>query len=81
MKSIHELKDQLAQPGRVCLITVRPERRAIPVIVESVKAIAGTGLEGDHYASRGGKRQITLIAQEHLNAVASMLGKEHIVLY
>ena len=43
--------------------------------MESVQAVADVGLEGDHYASKGGKRQVTLIAQEHLDAVASILGK------
>ena len=80
MKSIRELTNQLAQSGRVGQIMVRPQRRATPVVVESVEAIADVGLEGDHYASKGGKRQVTLIAQEHLNAVASMLGKRVIAL-
>lgn len=78
MKSIRELTNQLAQPGRVSLITVRPERRAQPIIVEEVEAVADIGLKGDHYASKGGKRQVTLIAEEHLMAVASMLGIDRI---
>ena len=78
MKSILELTNQLAQPGCVSLITIRPERKAQPIIVEYVEAVADIGLEGDHYASKGGKRQVTLIAQEHLDAVASIMGKESI---
>ncbi len=75
MKSIHELTSQLAQNGKVDLITIRPERREAPTILNEVEAIERIGLQGDHYKSKGGKRQVTLIAQEHLNAVASMLGK------
>lgn len=78
MKSIQELTSQFAQHGRVELITIRPERRSTPLIVDEVLAVAQIGLEGDHYASKEGKRQVTLIAQEHLNAAASMLGKGQI---
>lgn len=78
MKSIEELTSQFAQPGKVALITIRPERRSIPLILEDVLAVEQIGLEGDHYASKDGKRQVTLIAQEHLNAAASILGKDSI---
>ncbi|MFY0591197.1 MOSC domain-containing protein [Roseivirga sp.] len=78
MKSIEDLMRQFAQPGKVEIITIRPERRAAPEIRERVNAKASVGLEGDHYASKGGKRQVTIIALEHLRAAASMLGKEKI---
>jgi len=38
----------------------------------------GQGLDGDHYAGNGGKRQITLIQAEHLVAAAAMLGADAI---
>lgn len=78
MKSIQELTSQFAQAGRVELITIRPERRGTPLMLDEVIAVEQIGLEGDHYASKNGKRQVTLIAQEHLNAAASMLGKDNI---
>jgi MOSC domain-containing protein YiiM len=31
------------------------------------------GLQGDHYAGRSGKRQVTLIQAEHLPAIAHMM--------
>ncbi len=68
-----ELKSQFAQPGQVELITIRPERRTTPEVHYEVKAIADQGLEGDHYASKGGKRQVTFIMQEHLKVVESLL--------
>jgi len=78
MKSIEELTSQFAQSGKVVLITIRAERRSVPVRLEEVVAVEEIGLKGDHYASKSGNRQVTLIAQEHLNAAASMLGKDSI---
>ncbi|WP_236017356.1 MOSC domain-containing protein [Roseivirga sp. E12] len=59
-------------------VTIRPYRKQPPLMMTEVNAIAEVGLEGDHYASKGGKRQVTLISQEHINAVASFMGKEGI---
>ncbi len=77
-KSIQELTSQFAQGGTAQLVTIRQERKQLPVSIEEVQALAEIGLEGDHYASKGGKRQVTLIAQEHINAVASILGVESV---
>ena len=77
-KSIPYLTNQFAQNGTVQLITIRPKRGELPVILHDVEAIADRGLSGDHYASKGGKRQVTLIQAEHIAGVSSMLGKEKI---
>lgn len=77
-RSIKELTNQFAQFGIVKLVTIRPMRKDPPVVLHEVEAIAEVGLDGDHYASKGGKRQVTLISQEHIDAVASFLGKEEI---
>jgi MOSC domain-containing protein YiiM len=61
--------------GRVEWIGVRPERLAPVESVARAAAIDG-GLVGDHYA--GGKREVTLIQAEHLDAVAALLGVAHI---
>ena len=72
---IHRLLSTLPQVGTVTWIGVRPARRAEPVRVDTVRAEVGSGLEGDHYGGKGvGKRQVTLINEEHLVAIASMLG-------
>lgn len=77
--TIRELLNTLPQEGEVCWISIRPERRSIPVAQESVLADASHGLEGDHYGGGAdGKRQVTLINEEHLKAVASFLGKEEL---
>ena len=77
-KSINYLTSQFTKPGEVCWIGIRLARAADLQSVEKVMAIAGQGLEGDHYHSKGGKRQVTLIQHEHLVAVASMVGVSEI---
>ena len=45
--------------------------------VESVKVSSGSGLEGDRFKGREtSKRQVTLIQQEHLYAIASCLQED-----
>lgn len=77
-KSLTYLTSQFAQEGTVEWIGIRPEKRAELKSLDSVEAVAGQGLEGDHYKSKAGKRQVTLIQGEHLTAAASMLGKESV---
>jgi len=65
--------------GKVEWIGIRPKRRLPPVAVAEVQALAGVGLAGDHYASKtNGKRQVTLVQFEHLDAVARLLGKPEV---
>ena len=65
--------------GKVEWIGVRIERRAPLAPLDRVEAVAGYGLAGDHYASKSnGKRQVTLIQAEHLEAVAKLLGKPEV---
>lgn len=78
MLTIAQLKSQFPRPGRVELITIRPKRRELPVVHFEIEAISQIGLMGDHYASNGGKRQVTLIMQEHLRVVESVLGIKEI---
>lgn len=72
--SLQDLLNTLPQQGRVDWIGVRPAKYETLLSLETVWAEQAVGLEGDRYASRGGKRQVTLIQSEHLVAVASMLG-------
>ncbi len=65
--------------GVVRWIGVRPERRARLLAMASVRLDAIEGLGGDHYRSRtGGARQVTLIGQEDILAIAAYLGLETI---
>ncbi len=68
------------RPGAVEWIGIRSMRRAPLVARDEVEAVAGVGLVGDHYASKtNGKRQVTLIQQEHLTAVAQILGNAEVL--
>ncbi|WP_420583391.1 MOSC domain-containing protein [Reichenbachiella sp.] len=74
-----QLLRSIPQVGKVEWIGIRQERKATPTAVEHVIAKKKTGLEGDHFkGSLTGKRQVTLIQKEHLEAVASILGKDSI---
>jgi MOSC domain-containing protein YiiM len=65
------------RPGRLAWIGLRPERRAPMVEVEQALLEAGRGLRGDRWrGNAAGARQVTLIAAEHLHAIASFLGIE-----
>jgi len=65
------------RPGQLAWIGLRPERKADMRVVEQATAIAGRGLDGDHYDTRrNGPRQITLVAAEDLAAMAAFLGAE-----
>lgn len=72
------------RPGRIEAIYLRVARDAPASPVESVEAVAGRGLAGDHAAGRSrpagrpGNRQVTLIQAEHLPAIASFIGREAI---
>jgi MOSC domain-containing protein YiiM len=46
--------------------------------VEAVELDEAQGLIGDHYLGRSRKRQVTLIASEHMAAIASYLGRTEV---
>lgn len=82
MKEIDEpipsLIDLLPQRGKLVWIGLRPKRKTPLISVESARVTAASGLEGDHFNSKSTKRQVTLIQGEHMDGVASMLGKNEI---
>jgi MOSC domain-containing protein YiiM len=72
---IARLLDAPMRPGRLTWIGLRPARRASVLPVAEARLEPGRGLEGDHWQGRAvGGRQVTLIAAEHLAAIAAYLG-------
>ncbi|GAA4371297.1 MOSC domain-containing protein [Hymenobacter saemangeumensis] len=73
--TVARLLGTLPQTGRLEWIGLRPKRREAMLAVAEVEVLADSHLLGDHARPKpGGKRQITLIQQEHLAAVAGFLG-------
>ena len=70
---IQKLMTLYPKPGKLIAISIRVQRLEPLKLVDTVKAIENRGLEGDR--SKGGNRQVTLIQKEHVDAVASFLGK------
>ena len=72
--SLNELMTNLPQIGRVEWIGVRPDTRTQMQVVEEVEARQGQGLTGDRFKAMRKTREVSLIQQEHINAVASFMG-------
>ena len=75
MSNMQKLLKVMPQKGTIDLISIRPERKQLPQKLGSVEVSIENGLAGDHYKGRNRKRQVTLIQKEHLDVVASILGK------
>ena len=76
MSNLKKILQTIPQTGRVEWLSVRPEKWADVIEKEQVEVNEKEGLIGDHYSGKSGKRQVTLIQKEHLEAVAGMLGKK-----
>ena len=73
------LLDGPMRKGRIVWIGLRPGRQQSLLEVESATLVAEHGIEGDHYVTRrNGPRQVTLVAAEDIEAIASFLGQEDI---
>jgi MOSC domain-containing protein YiiM len=71
---LQKLMDTMPQQGTVKWIGIRPKRKAPLLALDQVEAITLKGLAGDHFSgSASSKRQVTLIQQEHLDLIASVL--------
>jgi MOSC domain-containing protein YiiM len=62
-------------PGELTWIGVRPERKAEIIEMDSVLAMMGSGLEGDHRFENtlGTGRQVTLISEEYISQIEHFL--------
>ncbi|MGG5819553.1 MOSC domain-containing protein [Falsiroseomonas sp. HW251] len=69
------LFDAPMRPGWLVWIGLRPARREPVVEVDQARLEPGAGLRGDRWrGGAAGARQVTLIAAENLDAIASFLG-------
>lgn len=68
-----QLLDSLPQVGRVDWIGIRTERRGEVRVVQQIEVNAISGLAGDHYGKESGRRQVTLIQAEHIQAMENIL--------
>lgn len=73
-----ELVERVPQVGRLEWIGLSSARRAAIRSVREAFAEPGTGLTGDHHASNGGRRQVTLVQHEHLAVIASFLERDEV---
>lgn len=72
--SFKALLTRIPQVGSLRWIGLRPRYRAPMEEVQQVLAHQDGGLHGDH--ARPGKRAVTMIQAEHLQAVAQLLGRD-----
>ncbi len=71
---VAKLMARPTKSGTVEWIGLRTERRGPLKSVTEAEAVPGSGLIGDHFHGQGsGKRQVTLIQGEHLDAVGAFL--------
>lgn len=71
---VAKLMGKSTKAGTVTWIGLRPARRGPLHSVQEAEAAPGKGLRGDHFHGQGsGKRQVTLIQGEHLDAVGAFL--------
>ncbi len=74
--SLAKLMAAPVRPGRVVWLGLRPQRRAPMIVVQTVELETARGIVGDRYQSIGGNRQVTLIGEENLRAIAAFIGME-----
>lgn len=69
-----DLLETIPQQGEVCWIGLRPSRRTEIEVVDSVEVVKGSGLLGDRFKGLlNQKREVTLIQQEHIDTVRSIM--------
>lgn len=79
MTEMNSLLESVPQVGRVEWIGVAAERRGDVQPLQAAAIEMKIGLAADHHA-RSGKshRQVTLIQREHLDVVATLLGRDSV---
>lgn len=79
MPTIKELIQTLPQSGRLEWIGIRPARNQPVQVIDSAQLVVGSGIDGDRFKGNiNSKRQVTLLQQEYLAVIASLLGQKEI---
>jgi MOSC domain-containing protein YiiM len=65
------------QKGKVEFLSYRKEHKGAVITADKVNILEESGIEGDHYGKKG-KRMVTIIQKEHLEAIAKILKKDNI---
>ncbi len=74
---MQRLLDGPVRPGIVRWLGLRPARRTAMIEADRIALDPLGGVAGDRWQGRpGGNRQVTLIAEEHLAAIARFLGRD-----
>jgi MOSC domain-containing protein YiiM len=67
------------RPGVLTFIGLRPVRAEPMVIAARATLLTARGLEGDRAsARRGGKRQVSIMQEEHLAVIAALVGRAQV---
>jgi MOSC domain-containing protein YiiM len=66
-------RSKILQVGEICWIGIRPAPHAPMTVLTEIECISDRGIVGDRYQKPGGHRQVTLIQEEHLPAIASIM--------
>jgi MOSC domain-containing protein YiiM len=74
--TIKDLRSIIPQIGVVRWLGIRPARIEPLQITPAIEIDCQNSIVGDHFSGpAGSKRQVTLIQQEHIEAISSILGK------
>ena len=72
METIAKLTTRHAGHGKLCWIGTRSSRKG-PIVEHRSVVLDVGGISGDRHTT-GGKRTVTLIQQEHLKVISSLIG-------
>ena len=76
---LQTLLNSQVRAGALVWIGLRPARRATMITPQRAELVEARGITGDRYdTKRNGTRQVTLIAIEAIDAIASYLGRNAI---
>ena len=77
MATASELRQCFPRTGTLQWIGLSPERRSPITTVEQADVQPGIGITGDYHAQSGrSKRQVTIIQQEHLEVMGTLLERD-----